>query len=83
MKGKKQVKIIIFEELVKNTKGVLKEILGFLDLDTSLTHFKTKAHNPHRIARGSVAESIPTPSSSMMTIVLAGSERCWSEFSKE
>ena len=56
--GKKQVKIIIFEELVKNTKGVLKEILGFLDLDTSLTHFKTKAHNPHRIARGSVAESI-------------------------
>jgi len=56
--GKNQVKIIIFEEFVKNTKQVLEDVLEFLDVEASLDSFKPKIQNPYRVSRGQVAESL-------------------------
>jgi len=56
--GKNQVKIIIFEEFIKSTKQFLEDILEFLDVDTSLSSFKPQIHNPYRVSRGQVAESL-------------------------
>jgi len=44
--GRKQVKIIIFEEFIVNPKEILKEILEFLDVTASLDEFEPDVHNP-------------------------------------
>ena len=44
--GREQVKILIFEEMVKNPKGTIQEILDFLGLNYELGKFKVKAYNP-------------------------------------
>jgi len=49
--GEKQVKIIIFEEWIKNPKKAVEGILKFLDIDAVLDHFRADDHNPHIINR--------------------------------
>jgi len=45
--GEKQVKIIIFEEFVKNPQKTLEEILEFLDITHTFTNFKPIKYNPY------------------------------------
>jgi len=54
--GSNQVKIIIFEEFIQNSKATIEEILHFLDLNYSLDNFDDKIHNPYQGPRGSVAQ---------------------------
>jgi len=54
----KQVKIIIFEEWVKNLKTTLEDILEFLDLNHNLKNFEEEQHNPYIEPRGLMAEKI-------------------------
>lgn len=49
--GANQVKIIIFEEWIKNPKKTVEEILKFLEIDQSLEHFKAEEHNPYTVNR--------------------------------
>jgi len=58
--GKDQVKIIFFEDLIKDTKGVLKDILKFLNVSYSVENFEAEAHNPHSEARGEISKKIYT-----------------------
>jgi len=44
--GPKQVKIIIFEDFVKNVKETVEEVLRFLGIQDSLQNFDAKVHNP-------------------------------------
>ena len=50
--GNKQVKIIIFEEFIKNTKETINDILKFLDIKYELQNFKYQVYNKHGINRG-------------------------------
>jgi len=43
---REQVKILIFEEMMKNPKGTIQEILDFLGLNYELEELKGEAHNP-------------------------------------
>jgi len=56
--GKDQVKIIIFEEWVKDPKPTLNEILKFLGVSTTLDNFKTVIYNPYVKYQGKTAERI-------------------------
>jgi len=56
--GPEQVKIVIFEEWVKNLKDTLEEILKFLGLNPHLKNFEEKTHNPYVDTRGAIAERI-------------------------
>jgi len=56
--GTNQVKIIIFEELIKDTKNYLQEILKFLGLNYTITNFKPEIRNPYGTTRGVLAEKI-------------------------
>jgi len=49
--GKKQVKIIIFEEFIDNPKEILKNILEFLDVPDSLEKFEPIVHNPAMVSK--------------------------------
>lgn len=49
--GKKQVKIIIFEEFIANTKEILGSILEFLNVNASLNNFEAQTHNPSVVAK--------------------------------
>jgi len=49
--GADQVKIIIFEEWIKNPKKVVEEILKFLDINEGLDHFFAEDHNPYMVNR--------------------------------
>jgi len=50
--GKKQIKIIIFEEFIRNIKNSLEEILKFLNISYPLNDFQNIIHNPYRGVRG-------------------------------
>jgi len=56
--GSQQVKILIFEEWVKNVKKTVEEILKFLDLNYELTDFKEEIHNPYAETRGPLAAKL-------------------------
>jgi len=56
--GTNQVKIIIFEEWVKNPKKTIEEILKFLNLDQTLTQFNNSTHNEYKILRGKTSKHI-------------------------
>ena len=43
--GKKQIKILIFEEFVKDTENVFGDVLKFLNIKNSLKNFDGKVHN--------------------------------------
>ena len=51
--GVNQVKIIIFEEFIKNTKELFAEILEFLGLDISLDDFEFEKHNEFFVPKNS------------------------------
>jgi len=56
--GKKQVKIIIFEEFIKNTKETINDILKFLDIKCELQNFKPEVYNKDGIIRGFIPKTI-------------------------
>jgi len=53
--GHNQVKIIIFEEFIKNPKRTVEDILKFLGCIEPLKEFKVEIHNPYTIARGQIS----------------------------
>lgn len=56
--GQKQVKILIFEEWVKDPKETTQEILQFLGLNHNINNFETKKHNPFLVARSPLSKYI-------------------------
>jgi len=56
--GKKQVKIIIFEEWVKNPKNTIEEILEFLELNYKIEESISGVHNPYSVWRSSVIQQL-------------------------
>ena len=56
--GSKQVKILIFEEFIKDPNKTIKEILSFLDINYELNNFKTKVFNKFGVARGPISKFI-------------------------
>ena len=58
--GNEQVKIVIFEEFIKNPKNTVQEILRFLDLNFELENFKGEVYNPFRTPRGPLSHYLLT-----------------------
>ena len=58
--GPKQVKILIFEEFIKDPKAVIKEILEFLGVDYELPENFEKIYNPYSVPRGKISQKIVT-----------------------
>jgi len=56
--GQSQVKIIIFEEFVKNQKEFFREILRFLDVDSEIPKNIGKVYNPYLETKNELARSI-------------------------
>jgi len=56
--GSTQVKILIFEEFVKDPKKTLNEILSFLKIDYELDDFEGEAYNKFAVARGQISQFI-------------------------
>jgi len=56
--GKDQVKIIIFEEWIKDPRPTIKEILKFLGIKDTLNNFQNVIRNPYREERGQIAKYI-------------------------
>lgn len=54
--GSTQVKILIFEEFVKDPKKTLNEILSFLKIDYELDDFEGEAYNKFGVARGPISQ---------------------------
>lgn len=58
--GKKNVKIIIFEEFIKKPKEIIEEILKFLNVDYNLDNFNSIVYNAFAVSRGKPSQSILT-----------------------
>lgn len=56
--GKKQVKVIIFEEYSSDVKKYVKEILEFLNVDEDIPTNVNKAYNPYRQPLGKIGRAI-------------------------
>ncbi len=56
--GSKQVKILIFEKWIKDSRHTLEEILNFLDLNYKINEFEEESHNPYVVPRGSLGKSL-------------------------
>jgi len=57
--GHKHVKILIFEEWIKDPKNTVNEILKFLGLNyTVKDDFQGKTHNPQTVPRGAITKRI-------------------------
>ena len=56
--GSKQVKIIIFEEFVKDTRTSLKEILEFLNIDSEPPDIIENIYNPFTVPRGKLVAQL-------------------------
>jgi len=56
--GKDKVKIIIFEEFVKDTTSTIEEILKFLGLICKIKNSEFKTYHPDSIARGKISANI-------------------------
>jgi len=56
--GEKNVKIIIFEELVSNPLQTIQNILKFLGLNYENLNFEPEQHNPYFVIRGKFAQKI-------------------------
>ena len=55
--SKKQIKIIIFEEYIKNPTSTINSIFSFLEID-QLTNFKPVSKNSYRTPQNSVSKLI-------------------------
>lgn len=55
---KKQIKIIIFEEYISDTKKMIREILDFLEIDDDVPKNIEKIYNPYRQPLGKVGTSL-------------------------
>jgi len=58
--GTKQVKILIFEEFVEDTKKTVEDVLDFLGISYELDDFKGKKINPYFEPRGSFSNFLIT-----------------------
>jgi len=56
--GEEQVKIIIFEELIKNTNETMQDILKFLGINYKFQQSKEKKYNVYGTPRGKLGEFI-------------------------
>ena len=56
--GKENVKIIIFEELIKNTKETMQEILKFLGINEEFQESTRKKYNVYGTPKGKFAEFV-------------------------
>ncbi len=56
--GPKQVKILIFEEWIKDVRNTINEIIKFLGLNYTLTDNLQNKYNAYEIPRGTFAQSI-------------------------
>jgi len=56
--GSKQVKIIIFEQWIKDSRHTLEEILNFLDLNYQIHEFEKEDQNPYVVPRGRLGKHI-------------------------
>jgi len=54
--GKENVKILIFEEFVKDSRKAVKEILEFLGVKSEIAESVDKVHNPFTVPRGAIAK---------------------------
>ena len=54
----KQVKIIIFEEWIKDVRFTIEKILMFLGIESTLEDFEHEIHNPYGVPRGSISRHI-------------------------
>jgi len=61
--GPKQVKIIIFEEFIKNTKKTMEEILDFLEINRTVGDLGDKKYNPYSSPRVPFTQSLMTSDS--------------------
>lgn len=53
--GNKNVKVIIFEDFIKNTQLILEEVLEFLGINKKI-EFELEPKNQYRIPKGGIAE---------------------------
>ena len=58
--GKKNLKIIFYEEFSKQPSEVLKTILQFLDVEPTIDNLKTEIYNPYFVERSAVTRGIRT-----------------------
>ncbi len=56
--GSTNVKIIIFEEFIKNEKITIENILKFLNLKNNLENFKPEIYNKYGVARNPISQKI-------------------------
>jgi hypothetical protein len=56
--GEKNIKIIIFEDFVKNILTTMNDILKFLDLNFTLENIESEAYNPFAVPRGKTSQKI-------------------------
>jgi len=56
--GKDKIKIIIFEEFVKDSTSTIEEILKFLGVSCKIKNFECKTFHPDSIARGKISANI-------------------------
>jgi len=56
--GQSQVKILIFEDFISDTKRTVEEVLKFLGIDYSLENFSGEAYNQFVVPRGQVSQFI-------------------------
>ena len=56
--GKDNVKIIMFEEFVANTKKIVKEVLEFLEINEEPPEIDNLIHNEFTIPRGKMVKSL-------------------------
>jgi hypothetical protein len=56
--SKSQIKILIFEDFIKNPKQAMEEILRFLNIETRLTDFSPEVHNPYGVIKNPIAQKI-------------------------
>ena len=56
--GKDNVKIIIFEEFIKNPRKTVKDVLDFLSVDAEPPKTIEKSFNPYGVPRGKLGEKL-------------------------
>jgi len=56
--GKENVKIIFFENFIKNEKEIVEDILKFLNIDFLIKDFKPEIYNKFGVVRGPISQFI-------------------------